>query len=305
MITVPSFVLLWLMVVTICCYVSAIQQNYCQEMAQLQNTSSPFDSINSLAGRTVKVGINLDADPAMMYLPQGSYHPNNGLLYKLEQEIAKRGQFKLEYVLVPSLSSYASTDQFLNEVGNSCDIYGAGVVTDTSNRRAAGIDFSVGVVDNSIILVTTTAIGRSNSIWAFATPFDQNLWILIYMIAIFHAVVFYICEKTKGFESSGDDPNPPVLAGKNDNDDGPPISLTFAIYDSLLMSGEPEPTTGASGILKISFSIFLLIIIASYGANLANIYISAQVPSIPVVSISDANDQAAPICTLVGTDPTT
>jgi hypothetical protein len=107
-----------------------VRQSYCNELAQLQNSSnSVVNAVNALKGRIIKVGVNLDADPALMYLPQGSYTPNNGLLYKLEQEIARRGGFKMEYVLVPSLGAYPSTDIFLNDVGNACDIYGAGVVT--------------------------------------------------------------------------------------------------------------------------------------------------------------------------------
>ena len=42
---------------------------------------------------------------------------------------------------------------------------------DTGDRRAAGIDFTVGVLDNSLVLVTTSAIGRSTDWWAFTYAF--------------------------------------------------------------------------------------------------------------------------------------
>jgi hypothetical protein len=47
---------------------------------------------------------------------------------------------------------------------------------DTGNRRAAGIDFTVGVLDNSLVLVTTSAIGRSTDWWAFTYAFRYAMW---------------------------------------------------------------------------------------------------------------------------------
>ena len=163
----------------------------------LNSSNTQVNARSALKGMNIKVGVNLDADPAMMYIPQGQYIPSDGLLYQIQQEIARRGEFTLNYVLVDQLGKFQSTDDFLKAIAPQCDIYGAGVVTDTAHRRNEGIDFTVGVLDNSVLMATTVSIGRSSDLWAFTLPFLPQLWGFLYGFAAIHAVLFWFTERCR------------------------------------------------------------------------------------------------------------
>ena len=61
----------------------------------------------------------------------------------------------------------------------------------------------------------------------------------------------------------------------------------------------PKDTMGE--ILNVGFSFFVIIILASYTANLASNLITQRIESAPVTSIDDADSRGLPICVLAGT----
>jgi len=170
---------------------------------------------------------------------------------------------------------------------------------------------------------------------------SPTLWGLIYLAVVLHAFFFWITEKKSfacstpsaaaatppsvdinGNESPQKMPDPNTNAPPADptasappppdpNANGPPVTLWFALYDSLLLTGEPgkpcfdaslssrdddfsrrthpaEPTTAASGFLKIGGSLFIFVVIATYAANMGNIFITAQVPPPSTHPVRDA-----------------
>ena len=50
--------------------------------------------------------------------------PNAGFGYEIQQEIAKRGGFKIKYILLPDFSSYSSNTFYLQSLLPWIDLYG-------------------------------------------------------------------------------------------------------------------------------------------------------------------------------------
>lgn len=111
-----------------------VQHNYCAQLGQILNITSPIDAQSALAGEDVLIGVNTDADPSMLSFAEGSTTPNGGFLYLIHQEIAKRGGFNIKYVRVDDFGKYQSTDDFLKAVLQLCDVYAGSVVGDTVRR---------------------------------------------------------------------------------------------------------------------------------------------------------------------------
>ena len=62
-----------------------------------------------------------------------------------------------------------------------------------------------------------------------------------------------------------------------------------------------SPGKPVTQLLNIGFTFFILIIVATYTANLAQIFISQQTIAPTIASIEDANSRKLPVCALAGT----
>ena len=92
--------------------------NYSQIFLNLLNPLIlDVTALTALRGqKNVRVGVNLDADPTMISFGVGAqrYQPVSGLMFSLWNEISRRGEFTVKYVLVSNRTSYRSTNDFLN-----------------------------------------------------------------------------------------------------------------------------------------------------------------------------------------------
>ena len=233
----------------------------------------------------------MDASPLMIRFPPDAaknrdYTPNGGVLYLLQKEIARRGGFKLGYVLVDNYGNFQNSEDFLHTILPKCDIYGGMAISDTSRRRDLTVDFTTRVLDNSIILITTSKYDNSFSLWYPFDPFEPILWLVIVLLAIFHAFYFYFTEQFYSIEKDEEVEGQATYL---------PLTLVDSVYDSLGLGGDPEPQTIASSLVKLGYGFFIFVMIASYGANLANIYIQNQKQVLPMTSIADANDRNAKV----------
>ena len=210
--------------------------NYCKDFAQVLNVSNlHVTSRNMLKGRIIKVGVNIDTSPLMMtFSPQsvfGSpYVPTGGILYLLQQEIARRGGFTIQYVNVDNYGSFHDTEQFLTNILPYCDIYGGNVIVDTSKRRDLSIDFTTRVLDTSIVMVTSSQWIHPFQLWSFALPFEPALWGVFVLVAIFHAFYFYFTEAFYSIEKDEEVELTPMYT---------PLTLQDSLYDSLQLEGDP------------------------------------------------------------------
>ena len=277
--------------------IHAVKHNYCAALGQMLNASNlKITPSTALKGMTIDVGVNLDGDPSMMYFAPNAKVPSGGFLYTIQQEIARRGGFNLNYVLVDNFFPYVNTESYLLAILPNIDLYGGAAITDTAYRRDLTFDFTSQVVDNSMLMISTSTRFSTNSYWYFAKPFQPLLWLLLIAVCVFNGFIFYFTERFRSIDKESE-----VLKGMSAPE--PRITLIRAISESLYVSGEPEPTTFASGIVKLSFAFFIFLSIASYTANLANILIKNQTPVIAQVSIADADFQSAIVCALDGPNP--
>lgn len=269
---------------------TSLRQNLCPVFLQYLNVT--YDAVtaeNALKGYTLDVAVNPDADPSMMYFasPTASA-PSGGFLYTVQQELARRGGFKIRYVKTMPTSAFLSTEDYLLAVLPSVSIYGGAPVTDTAVRRDLVMDFTTKVIDNSVVMVTTQDFYKSSSYWEFSKPFAPLLWLMLVCVFFYHGLLFYVTERFLSVEKI------------QEVEKGPRLSLVQSMFESYGVTGEPEPTTVASGVLKIAFSYFVYVMLATYIANLANLYIDNMHPEIPITSIDDANLQNSAICALNG-----
>ena len=212
-----------------------VHTNYCKDFSQVLNvTNLQVTSQNMLKGRIIKVGVNIDTSPLMMtFNPQsitGTYQPTGGILYLLQQEIARRGGFTIQYVNVDNYGSFYDTEHFLAHILPTCDIYGGNVIVDTSKRRDLSIDFTTRVLDTSIVMVTSSQWIHPFQLWSFALPFEPALWGVFILIAIFHAFYFYFTEAFYSIEKEEEVELQPMYT---------PLTLQDSLYDSLQLEGDP------------------------------------------------------------------
>ena len=65
-----------------------------------------------------------------------------------------------------------------------------------------------------------------------------------------------------------------------------------------MMLGMVRPKTAAAMLLKFGYTFFVLIMLASYTANLTNVFLTGKTPQFNVVSMDSANTNGQRICTL-------
>ena len=300
-----------------------VANNYCEVFAQLVNQSnSAVMAFTALKGRTVNVGVNYDSSEEM-FRWSADKQPEGGLLYKIQQEIARRGQFAIKYVPVTDFAKFNSSTQFLQSVTKDVlvDIYGGSAITDTGIRRDDDLDFTTRVVDDDVMMVTRRRIINEPTFFSFADPFDTQLWMVLFGVVVAYGLFHYLLEHYGDLRERELPPKAtdacasasaslPVQAKSMDDDQplstmhrahalvrttssrmgavvfGPSAEedkagLGLSVYAALMKAfngdAEVEPVTAGAGIMHLGFRFFVFILAACYSANLANIYIKAQV----------------------------
>ena len=299
-----------------------VANNYCEVFAQLVNQSnSAVMAFTALKGKTVNVGVNYDSSEEMLrWSTDKNPVPVGGLLYKIQQEIARRGQFSLKYVPVTNFAKFNSSTQFLQSVTKDVlvDIYGGAAITDTGIRRDDDLDFTTRVVDDDVMMITRKRIINEPTFFSFADPFNTQLWMVLFAVVIVYGLFHYLLEHYGDLRErerpaaataaatsavapdstkSLDEPSESrmrrahalvrtassrvgaVVFGPSEEEDkaGLGLSVFAALMKAFNGEAEVEPVTAGAGIMHLGFRFFIFILAACYSANLANIYIKAQV----------------------------
>ena len=170
-----------------------------------------------------------------------------------------------------------------------------------------------GVYDNSIVLVAiqSTAI-QDLALWNFLSPFTGTMWAACCGVIVSYALLRYglaridawLDDKRATATASPSDVAADADKLRQSPSPVPTGSLLFHLYHALgdfvqiPAAGYTLPKTCASMLLKFGYSFFVLIILASYTANLASDLVTAKRAAYSVDSMASANAQGQTICYL-------
>mmetsp|Transcript_38959 Transcript_38959/g.54863 ORF Transcript_38959/g.54863 Transcript_38959/m.54863 type:complete len:604 (+) Transcript_38959:240-2051(+) len=151
-------------------------------------------------------------------------------------------------------------------------------------RMAKGIAFPESFYDASIILVENVELRKGGvDLWAFLTPFEPMLWIVIGLSIIFSGLVYWLLERLNGD------------ADERHIEDKPFASIFFA---AVMFTGSFEfrPNTNAARIMTFSWSFWALIVTSAYIANLASVLVARSKVGFRLSGIAHAHSIHAKIC---------
>jgi len=151
----------------------------------------------ALAGAVVYIAVNPDVPSYYMVLNASrNYKPVGGFMYSLHTKLAAAGGFTIKYVITPPLSTFSSATVYMQNVLPYVDLYAAQPYPDTQARRAVGIGFTTTVLDQSIVMVTTTEEAPPELLlWAFLNPLSDDMWAGICGVILSYTIVHFFIEQ--------------------------------------------------------------------------------------------------------------
>ncbi|KAF5843579.1 hypothetical protein DUNSADRAFT_12841 [Dunaliella salina] len=169
-------------------------RDWCPVEQQQSNSSRQLQE--GLSGMRIRCG-------AVVYPPFSAYDESTGAWsgYDIElfNEVAKRGNFEYEIVVMESPPAGESYDTILFDQGRDMDIlctwWGM-----TASRERRNIRFAIKTVDTSFVLVTPAAFKLVNQaalkdqFWIFLEPFSRDLWLVLLFGVVFTAIFLYIVD---------------------------------------------------------------------------------------------------------------
>ena len=259
------------------------RQNFCSLLPSFQNNSITVSQL--LRGRTLNVGYNLDGANAYMTESTNGV-PFDGFMTNLFVEMARRGNFRINYVRTPNLTLYASNQIFAKTIAPYVDIISGQPFGDTSSRRLIGLGAVTGVADYTVIVIGKVIVTpQSFNLWAFLGPFQNTLWAFIAGLIFFHGLIQFIVE---------------YFAEGKDNDVVIPLTIPNSAFQALGDFAQADtyvsPSSEAGKLLRVGWAFFLIIVVSSYTANLTSFLITRPTNTLSVTSIEDANLRSLTLC---------
>lgn len=117
----------------------------------------------------------------------------------------------------------------------------------------------------------------TNTFFAFAAPFDIWLWVAIFAVVLGSGMVDYFLEREY-------DPTATITAS------------LFEYCAGALWGGFCEPRTRTSAIYQIVVAFILLVVTASYTANLAAFFTARALPTLVASSMQDIEGRGGTLC---------
>lgn len=268
--------------------------NFCAAMKKytkgIVNIGNYSHFVTSLRGHNVTVAYTLDSPSIYMKKDKTTNLPIGGFIYDLQQEVAKIGNFRFEYVLVPNMSSFNSNMEAFEAVLPFVDYFGNEVYSDTINKRSKRFEFSSNILDQSLQLITMESSTKSSIDYnAFLKPFTYSMWSTILGVLIINAIVnWFLSEKQINSEKNDTESllQKDIEEGEAESEKEAevlPLPFTtegfqyhlsnifehkFQSFASFSGNGDMETDNWSQKFLLVFFGFFLLVIIASYTANL-------------------------------------
>ena len=278
---------------------TGVRTNFCSRSLQVQK--GQISVADALRNRTVTIAVSQDSSGFIMMTNNITGMPTGGFMYKLHQTMATAGGFKIKYVPVPFVfgeegGTGCCPTPWLIQVLNHVDIFANDLYIDTAHRRSLGLGFTQEILDSSLVLVTT----QNNNFmpldfFSFLLPFSKELWIAVAAVIIFNGFCDYYLH---------------VLSPNNyvndtfDGEEGETKQLSSSLFVSFFLFtrvDELEMENWPAKWLNVGFSFLILIINATYTANLASVLLLPSVTITKLHSMEEANDLGSKICAWSGT----
>jgi hypothetical protein len=243
--------------------------------------SSPFcEGLNRSALATESLaGKHLNA--AVVEWPPFSFQDADGVWQGYDisvfKELASRAGFTYSFS-VYAQGANETWDDVLDRSLESTDV-AVTYYSDTAYRRKyRGYVFTHGHVNEGWMLTTRSHVTKPRSVyWSFLEPFSLDLWFAVLALGVFSAVFLWVTE---------------------DIHETTITDFFYRAFSSFTGFETIESETYAGRIYNFSFGFCVLIIIASYTANLASILVSSRTDGIS--SLQVAVNKGVKICAMKG-----
>ena len=159
----------------------------------------------------------------------------------------------------------------------------------TVDRRSMGVNFLNGWYDASLILVQKSAGKKaptfSEKLVSWAGPLSPVVWVMCIIAAICVGLAYWVIEN----QVDGSDMDREV---SHEN----AIAACFCHLLLFTGGGGPAPRTFPGLLLLFGWSLFILVVVNGYAANLVAFLVKSEPPLFPMQDISDGNARGLPIC---------
>ena len=171
------------------------------------------------------------------------------------------------------------------------------------DRRAQGLIVPKPFFDVSLVTLVTTKTSEeswTSAMFNWLDPFEHNLWLTTLASVFFSGLVMFGLERRHWKPVSTCPEEEGDFEGKNSECNG------MGLFKGVLLSwyhwtgaGGFSPVTTEGNIFLASWSFVILIMVASYTANLAAFLTTAPTTMYSVDSLSTALSQRLPVCVQV------
>ena len=168
--------------------------NRCPQMNSLINGT--VTAANVLRGATIRIAITYTTPSFNLLVSNLTGQPYGGFYYNVQQQLAARAGVNIQYIVVPPYPGLPmSYNTWMMKILKYVDMLGDAAYSDTVDRRASGIGFTRGVIDQSLVMATSTL--RTNNkvdFFSFLAPFSNNLWGYFAGVIFFNGIVHYFVD---------------------------------------------------------------------------------------------------------------
>jgi Ligand-gated ion channel len=279
-------------------YTRTFRTNVCKRQREIWNGQRTLP--DALSGLNLTVAFTDDASSDKRFTLFGLLDGridelDPGLLVVILDEIARRAGFQWRN----SFGTYNPIDIEVDGNKTWTDILLWTVETfDISNqiwgisteRISKGVSYPAPWHDSSIIfaeMLTNDQILETTNFWAFLMPFRVEVWIILCAAVFATGIVYFLIEKTFANVSSCDEYDP----------------LSTCIYNTaMVITGifDFKPRSHAARLLSFCWTLWVLVIISTYVANLASHLVTKNHTVRRIQSAEDAVMQRSTVCTQAG-----
>ena len=159
--------------------------NWCNQYQVIRNAGG--DVTYALLGKNVTAAFSRDTDPFYFNVSTSTGFPMGGYMYDVMKEVAKRGRFNWQLVLVDGYANVALKELvWLTKVLPRVDVVINKPYTDSIDKRISGVGYTQPLLDASLVLITVQSLGKSPLVFfSFLRPFDNMLWAFILFVILF------------------------------------------------------------------------------------------------------------------------